>query len=142
MAFALQLKRRANSAGNGNGSGTGTAHSPIESVVSLDDVSGWVESAGFPLTRVAPYSSWLSRFRAALEQLDSGARRLSPLPVLELWATPIAGMGSVDSSQFVQRYASLIGTEGNNTLPQPTEAYVHRYVRDLEMELARHGTKL
>jgi len=56
---------------------------------SLDDIVGWVRSAGYPVEGVAPYQEWFNLFKSKLEALPSDKRAQSPLPVLHQWQTPL-----------------------------------------------------
>ena len=56
---------------------------------SLDDIVGWVQSAGYPVEGVAPYQGWFDLFKSKLEALPSDKRAQSPLPVLHQWQMPL-----------------------------------------------------
>ena len=56
---------------------------------SLDDIVGWVKSAGYAVEGAAPYQAWFDLFKCKLEALPSDKRNQSPLPVLHQWQSPL-----------------------------------------------------
>jgi fatty acid CoA ligase FadD9 len=100
--------------------------------VSLDTLVGWVESAGFPVTRIGDHAAWFAAFGDRLRALPEERRRQSALPILRQWAEPVDPRESerVDASRF----SAEVGRRrpgGEAVIPRLDEAFVHKYLADL-----------
>jgi fatty acid CoA ligase FadD9 len=101
--------------------------------VSLDTLVDWVRSAGRPVRRIEDHAAWFQAFREALEALDPDRRRRSSLPILQQWAEPEAGGpgARANAGRFAREVARL-RPGGEGQIPRLTEAYLHKYLADLE----------
>jgi fatty acid CoA ligase FadD9 len=99
---------------------------------SLDTLMAWVESAGYPLERIGEYPAWFAAFKASLEELPAAERQHSTLPILHLWAQPMARGTSFGASttQFREQ-VQVTRPAGESAIPQLTEAFLHKYLSDL-----------
>ena len=100
---------------------------------SLDDTITWMQSFGFPITRIAPYSRWLEQLCRQLEGLESSKRQRTVYPILNLWQKQIESkeQAVIHNGEFVKRLAELGVTEEGAGLPVMDEAFIHKCVRDL-----------
>ena len=55
---------------------------PHDDGISLDTYVDWLIDAGRPITRIADYGAWLTRFETALRALPDRQRHASVLPLL------------------------------------------------------------
>ena len=101
--------------------------------VGLDTLMDWVETAGHPLERMADYGAWYAAFSARLQGLPADERQHTSLPILDQWAKPSrdAESGRVDASRF-RREVSRCKPGGEAEIPHLTEAYIHKYLEDLQ----------
>jgi fatty acid CoA ligase FadD9 len=101
--------------------------SPTPGSGSLDDIVGWIETAGYPVERVPRHAEWLDRFRAALEALPPTQKAASALEVLAPYADPLPR--KVGRDVATRGFRQLVGPGGT---PAPIdEAYIHKCIADL-----------
>jgi fatty acid CoA ligase FadD9 len=96
---------------------------------SLDDIVDWIETAGYPVERVARHAEWLDRFRTALEALPSGERAASALDVLAPYTAPLPRKVGRDIAST--GFRQLVGSTPHATRPAIDEAYIHKCIADL-----------
>jgi fatty acid CoA ligase FadD9 len=103
-----------------------------EDGVSLDTLVDWVETAGYPIQRIADYPAWFSAFKTRLEALPPDQRQHSSLPILQALAEPSGGRESerVDASRFEMEVRRL-KPGGEAGIPHLTESFLHKYLADL-----------
>ncbi|MFI5953227.1 thioester reductase domain-containing protein [Cryptosporangium sp. NPDC051539] len=68
--------------------------------ISLDTIADWIDAAGYPLRRVAPYGEWLRRFEDALRHLPEDQRSRSSLAVIDSLRTPARAGVTAGSARF------------------------------------------
>ncbi|MGD9793041.1 MAG: thioester reductase domain-containing protein [Acidimicrobiia bacterium] len=97
--------------------------------VSMDSFVEWVESAGYPIDRVADHADWVRRFETVLQALPEDLRGASSYMVMDsMRALYRANPSTPGNMQFL---------EGLRQLPQPlelphlTEAIIHKSLADL-----------
>lgn len=98
----------------------------VEDGATLDDIIGWVRSAGYPLTGSAPYEAWFQALKARLEALPPEKRAQSPLPVLHQWSRPLPPASArallLDATRFRAAVARLTPWRD---VPGIDEGYIH-----------------
>jgi fatty acid CoA ligase FadD9 len=94
---------------------------------SLDEIAGWVGSAGIPLERCATHAAWFARFSTALEQLDEATRRRSPFAVLTRWSKPVGEPALRFETAGLRAALEARG----EAPPAIDEAFVHACLRGL-----------
>jgi fatty acid CoA ligase FadD9 len=101
--------------------------------VSLDTLVDWVQSAGYRVERIPDHAAWFQAFGARLRDLPGALRQHSSLPILAQWAEPLDGLDAerVDATRFVQQVRRL-HPGGEADLPRLDEAYLHKYLDDLQ----------
>jgi fatty acid CoA ligase FadD9 len=96
----------------------------------LDAFIDWIESAGYPVTRIESYNEWLTRLEAKLKALPEEQRQHSALDILGAYASPVARTPALvpDTENFRELVAaSALGAE----LPHLDEAYIHKCLEDI-----------
>lgn len=100
--------------------------------VSLDVIVDWLVAAGATITRIDDYTTWFTRFEAAIRALPEKQRQNSVLRLLQAFAAPaeaINGAGvPVDRFHAAVR-AAEIGPDKD--IPHITADLIHKYVADL-----------
>lgn len=100
-----------------------TISAHVDDGVSLDTIAGWIESAGYPLQRLADHGEWLRRFTERLRNLSEEQRQHSSLGLLAYVERPQPAHGTkVRNDDFV----SAVGE-----VPHISEAYIHKYLDDM-----------
>jgi fatty acid CoA ligase FadD9 len=98
--------------------------------VSLDVITDWIASAGYPIHRIEDYAEWARRFEAGLRGLPDEARRRSALPILAYVARPHAAEpAAVRNDDF---RAALRHLPAGPEVPSLTEAFIHKHLDDLK----------
>lgn len=97
--------------------------------ISLDTITGWLESGGIALTRIADHPDWFHRFADRLRHLPDAERQASALPILAYVEHPLpAAPVLVRNKNFVGLVRDLAaGPE----VPGLSEGYIHKYLDDL-----------
>jgi fatty acid CoA ligase FadD9 len=108
-----------------------TISAHLDDGVSLDTITDWIASAGYPIQRLDDHADWLRRFADKLKQLPDGQRQRSSLAVLGYLAQPHAThLPAARNDDFVATVRTLpIGPE----VPHLTETYIHKYFDDLRL---------
>ncbi|RYF06908.1 MAG: hypothetical protein EOO40_08760 [Deltaproteobacteria bacterium] len=97
---------------------------------SLDDVVDWVQSAGYRVERVAPYTQWFERFTGALANLEPARQAASPWPILHQWQRPQKmGVGVVNNARFRAAVRSDVALP---LLPRLDESFMHQCLRHMQ----------
>ena len=97
----------------------------------LDAFVDWIESAGYPITRIDSYKQWFSRVEAKLKSLPEEQRQNSALDILGAYAMPVSMAASPvlpDTENF--RELVVASTHGDE-LPHLDEAFIHKCVADI-----------
>ncbi|CAB4853317.1 unannotated protein [freshwater metagenome] len=97
--------------------------------LSLDSMVDWIESAGFPMTRVATHTDWVEQFELRLKALPERQRVQSSVLVLDPWRRPFkSSWRNVGSARYI---AAVAAAPCGPEIPQLSEAYLHKCIRDL-----------
>jgi fatty acid CoA ligase FadD9 len=99
--------------------------------VSLDTISDWVRSAGYPLERVAVHADWAKRFEQRLRALPEAERQQSSLNILgwlEKPHTPRVRHLAADDFK-----AAIARLRCGPVAPQLDEALIHKHLDDLRL---------
>jgi fatty acid CoA ligase FadD9 len=82
-----------------------------EDTVSLDTLVDWIQSAGYPVTRIDEYARWYQELGDRLRELPLAQQQHSPLPILYQWAEPIPVDREIrfDASRLRERLAEIEG---------------------------------
>jgi fatty acid CoA ligase FadD9 len=99
--------------------------------VSMDTFVDWVESAGYPIDRVADHADWVRRFEAKLQALPEERRAQSSLMVMDnLRVVYSAHPPVLGNEQFV---AALKALPRPLDIPHITEELIHKSLADLRL---------
>jgi fatty acid CoA ligase FadD9 len=105
---------------------------PHEDGVSLDTYVEWLIEAGHPITRMADYGAWFSRFEAAVRALPQRQKQHSLLPLLHAFAQPtepVAGTGIPTGHFRAAVREAALGPD--NDIPHVTPELIRKYASDL-----------
>ncbi len=103
----------------------------LDDAVSLDSFVDWIESAGYPIHRIADHKEWYNRMETKLKALPEDKRQLTALDVLMAFSEPIyGGPNWVDCKEFETLIHSLDNIE---TITHLSESYIHKYLNDLSL---------
>jgi fatty acid CoA ligase FadD9 len=114
---------------SGEGSGLGgyqtyNVANPHDDGISMDSFVDWIEEAGYPITRIADYDEWHSRFETALRALPDKKRQASTLPLLHAFSQPAqVTHGAIVSTE---RFAA-----GAGEIPHLSASLLRKYLDDL-----------
>lgn len=103
----------------------------LEDGVSLDKIVDWIESAGYGVTRLAPFNNWFKRFEEKLRSLPEAQRQHSSLAILGSMneAKPVHNE-MMGSDHFQAAVKTLdIGPD----VPQLSEQFIHKYLNDMRL---------
>lgn len=99
--------------------------------ISLDSFVDWIASAGYSITRLAPFDNWFTRFEEKLRSLPEEQRQHSSLAILGSMneAKPVhdAMMGSEHFQAAVNDLP--IGPD----VPNLSEEFIHKYLNDMRL---------
>jgi len=102
-----------------------------EDGVSLDVIVDWIESAGYPVKRIADHQSWFNQFKAKLSALPEEQRQYSALDVLAAFSRPYPPNPRTAGSD---NYQQLVGSlEGNAEVPSLSEGFIHKCLEDMRL---------
>lgn len=103
----------------------------LDDVISLDRFVDWIESAGYPIHRIADHDEWYDRMETKLKAMPQEERQHSALDVLMAFQQPLYGGPSwIDCQQFRGLVKSLNNIE---ELSHLSEEYIHKYLKDLSL---------
>ncbi len=126
--FVARAISQIGASGKGAGSGgyqTYNVANPHDDGISMDTFVGWLEEAGYPITRIADYAEWHGRFETALRALPDRKRQASTLPLLHAFSQPAdATHGAIVSTE---RFAA-----GAGEIPHLSAALLRKYLDDLK----------
>jgi fatty acid CoA ligase FadD9 len=101
-----------------------TTSTHLDDGVSLDTITDWITSAGYPIDRIDDHSEWVRRFSAALRNLPDEQRQHSALPIIAHFAHPhSARPAPIRNDSFVA---------AAEPVPSLSESYIHKYLDDLQ----------
>jgi fatty acid CoA ligase FadD9 len=108
-----------------------TISAHLDDGISLDTITDWIASAGYPIQRLDDHADWLRRFAEKLKQLPDAQRQRSSLAVLGYLAQPHAAHSpAARNDDFMATVRTLpVGPE----VPHLTETYIHKYFDDLRL---------
>ncbi len=102
--------------------------------VGLDQIAGWLTSAGYRVERADDYGAWHRAFRSRLDSLSRAARQQSLLPLLHTWEEP-RGRGRTYDTAAYRRDLAIVsrdaGTPPAGEAPRITEVFIHKCLRDM-----------
>lgn len=107
-----------------------TVNSHFDDGISLDTMIDWVESAGYPVERIADHGEWIRRFEEKLRALPEAIRNRSSLNILDGFSRP----HGVDSSRYPaeQFEREVNSSEALKAIPHLTEGFIHKYLVDIK----------
>ena len=96
---------------------------------SLDAIVDWIESAGYPVTRLKDHQSWQNRFNDKLNSLPDAEKQKSALEIMGAFSRPLpVRRNHVGCDHFKDLVSKLsVGPE----LPHINQAYIHKCLQDL-----------
>lgn len=99
--------------------------------ISLDTITDWVATAGYPIERIASHAEWMDRFAVKLRNLPDEQRQHSSIDILGHFDHPHpARPPAVRNDGFVAAVETLSAGPG---VPQLSEAYIHKYLNDMQL---------
>ncbi len=101
----------------------------------LDAFVDWIESAGYPITRLDSYDEWFRRFERALQSLPEEQKQRSALEVLGAYQNPRPPVGDIrpDSNHFKELVKTFsTGPE----IPHIDETFIHKCLSDITSRYA------
>jgi len=105
---------------------------PHEDGISLDNFVDWMIQAGVPITRIADYQEWVTRFTTALKALPEQKRQQTSLPLIHHLTDQEPGrpgaMLTAERFHAAVR-AHHIGADGD--IPHLDAPLIFKYVNDL-----------
>jgi len=98
--------------------------------VSLDKIVDWVESAGYPIHRIADHKDWVSRITDKLTTLPEEKRQQSVLDLMAAYSRPYpVHLITSDCDNFKELTQKLNDGRDISSL---SEAYIHKNLEDIE----------
>jgi len=99
---------------------------------SLDSFVDWIESLGYPITRIDDYHQWFARFRDKLNTLPEEQKRLSALELLGAYQQPnlLESALVIDCDNYKTIVSNLYGNSG---LPHIDEKFIHKCLNDMQL---------
>lgn len=108
---------------------TFNAQNYLKDNVSLDSFVDWIESAGYELHRIDDHATWYERMENKLKSLPEAQRQRSMIDIMAAYHRPYsADFVSPDCSNF-EALAKVVN-EGED-IPALSEAYIHKYLKDM-----------
>lgn len=96
---------------------------------SLDAFVDWIESAGYPLTRLDDHQAWYDRFNDKLTSLPEAKKQKSALEIMGAYSRPLhVRSDPVSCHRFRDLISKLSSCDG---LPHVDETYIHKCLQDL-----------
>ena len=105
---------------------------PHDDGISLDTIVDWLIDAGLPISRIAGYDEWFTRFEGKLRALPDRQRQHSMLPLLHAFRRPaesVAGAGLPTERFHAEVQAAKIGPDQD--IPHLSAELIGKYVTDL-----------
>jgi fatty acid CoA ligase FadD9 len=117
-----------------NGFETYHVMNPYHDGISMDTFVDWLIEAGYPITRVPEYASWLARFDTTLRALPEKQRQASLLPLLHNYQRPEhptnGSLAPVDHFRAAVQ-DNKVGPDKD--IPHITAPMIVKYITDLEL---------
>lgn len=106
---------------------------PHHDGIGLDEFVDWLVAAGYPITRIADYQTWLEQFGTKLRALPEQQRRHSLLPLLHSYAHPQPPVeGSVAPADRFRAAVQDANIGPDKDIPHLTESTILKYITNLE----------
>ncbi|QIS03777.1 AMP-binding protein [Nocardia brasiliensis] len=106
---------------------------PHHDGIGLDEFVDWLVAAGYPITRVADYQTWLEQFGTKLRALPESQRKHSLLPLLHSYAHPQPPTeGGVAPADLFRAAVQEANIGPDKDIPHLTEATILKYITNLE----------
>jgi len=105
---------------------------PHDDGISLDTFVSWMIEDGVPISRIADYQDWFTRFSTALKALPEHKRQQTSLPLLhQLQKQSVGHAGAMLSAERFQAAVreQRLGPDGD--IPHVDAALIRKYVGDL-----------
>ncbi|MDO3637684.1 carboxylic acid reductase [Mycolicibacterium arseniciresistens] len=118
------------------GSGFETYHvmNPYDDGLGLDEFVDWLVDAGYPISRIDDYRTWLDRFETAMRGLPQQQRQYSLLPLLHNYQQPEKPMrGSLAPTERFRTAVQEAKIGADKDIPHVTAPVIVKYVTDLEL---------
>ena len=97
---------------------------------SFDSFTDWIETAGYPVTRIDSYQQWYDRFKEKLTTLPEDQKQHSALEILSAFETPDQlGAGLVICCDNFRQLSKELLPAG---LPHIDEAFIHKCLADMK----------
>lgn len=99
--------------------------------VSLDAIVDWIESAGYPIKRIADHKDWFTQFKAKLGALPEEKRQHSALEVLAAFSRSYPATIRVADSGNYQNLVQRL--QGKAIVPSLSEGFIHKCLDDMRL---------
>ena len=110
---------------------------PYDDGISMDTFVDWLIEAGYPMSRVPEYATWLARFETTMRSLPEKQRQASLLPLLHNYQQPQApingSLAPADHFRAAVQEAKIGPDPTDPDIPHITPAEIVKYVTDLEL---------
>lgn len=107
---------------------------PYDDGIGLDEYVDWLISAGYPITRVGDYATWLSRFETAIRALPERQKQASLLPLLHNYQRPEKPIrGSMAPTERFRAAVQHAKVGRDKDIPHVTPEVIVKYATDLEL---------
>ncbi|CAN5459596.1 thioester reductase domain-containing protein [soil metagenome] len=107
---------------------------PYDDGISMDTFVDWLVEAGYPITRVPEYASWLQRFETTLRNLPDKQRQASLLPLLHNYQRPEHPMlGSIAPTDRFRGAVQEAKIGPDKDIPHITAPVIVKYITNLEL---------
>ena len=107
---------------------------PHDDGIGMDTYVDWLVDAGYPITRVPDYSSWLTRFDTALRGLPDKQRHASLLPLLHNYQRPEHPVnGSLAPADHFRAAVQDNKIGPDKDIPHISRAVIVKYISDLQL---------
>jgi fatty acid CoA ligase FadD9 len=107
---------------------------PYDDGISMDTFVDWLIEAGYPITQVTEYASWLARFDTTLRALPEKQRQASLLPLLHNYQRPEHPVnGSLAPADHFRAAVQDNKIGPDKDIPHITAPVIVKYITDLEL---------
>ena len=107
---------------------------PYDDGISMDTFVDWLVEAGYSITRVPEYASWLERFSTTLRALPDKQRQASLLPLLHNYQQPEHPMrGSMAPTDRFRAAVQDAKIGPDKDIPHISAPVIVKYITDLEL---------
>ena len=99
--------------------------------VSLDSFVDWIESAGYPIQRIAEHQKWFERMQDKLNTLPEAQKQQSALDILVAYSRPYP---QIVNASGCENFQSLIREiNAGSDIPHLSESYIHKCLKDMRL---------